>query len=341
MRIALNRARQLALSLAILFFCPCAVAGQSSPAPIPPKQLTLAEYTSELDHCLDVVVHSEHDPAALHGLRLSLPSEWPVKAGNESYSVETDWLADDLAVAEKDPSKGAPALLDARQKLTAYRDAAKAMDNQTASPNVDSARPTLNGILAAKEFGTARAPTWLDVLRARFYSWLDRQLERLFGHLRSRRSIGNVIAWTVITLAALLLTVWGVRAVIRGGSRAEMDLRGASATGQDWPYWLRQAREAAARGDYRAAIHAAYWAAIARLEETRSLPEDRSRTPRESLRLIRKENAAYAPLSQLTRQFELVWYGFHSATPAHWSDAMQQLETLGCLRSSTPAISGS
>ena len=91
----------------------------------------------------------------------------------------------------------------------------------------------------------------------------------------------------------------------------------------------------------RAAIHAAYWAAIVRMEETKSLPEDRSRTPRESLRLIQKESADYPPLVRLTERFELVWYGYRSATDADWSDAMQQLETLGCLRSSTAAISGS
>jgi hypothetical protein len=104
---------------------------------------------------------------------------------------------------------------------------------------------------------------------------------------------------------------------------------------------MREARAAAERGDYRAAIHAAYWAAVARLEETKSLPEDRSRTPRESLRLIRRENPAYAPLSQLTRRFELVWYGYRAATAADWTDAMQQLEALGCQRSSTPVISAS
>ena len=70
-----------------------------------------------------------------------------------------------------------------------------------------------------------------------------------------------------------------------------MDLSGTPGAPRGWQHWLREARAAAARGDYRAAIHAAYWAAIAHLEETKSLPEDRARTPRESLRLIRPESA--------------------------------------------------
>ena len=47
------------------------------------------------------------------------------------------------------------------------------------------------------------------------------------------------------------------------------------------------------------------------------------------------------PMAHLTRRFELTWYGYHAATSADWDDAMQQLETLECLRSSTQAIAGS
>jgi len=76
------------------------------------------------------------------------------------------------------------------------------------------------------------------------------------------------------------------------------------------------------------------------LEEAKVLTEDRSRTPRESLRLI-QESAEHAALSQLTRRFELVWYGYRPAGSADWNEAVRQLETLGCLGSSTPAISAS
>jgi hypothetical protein len=69
------------------------------------------------------------------------------------------------------------------------------------------------------------------------------------------------------------------------------------------------------------------------MEKTKSLPEDRARTPRESLRLVGRDNGAYAPLAQLTRRFELVWYGYRDATAADWDDAVQQLEMLGCPRS--------
>jgi uncharacterized protein DUF4129 len=319
-----KRILTFALQLVILVLLPRVVFCQSAVAPAPEQPLTLQQYIAELDRCSAVLANSGSDSTALHKLRVSLPAKWTVNAGDQNFSVTTDWLYDDVARIEGDP-----------------RGTAQAFATPAPTQDVASSRAKLNEILGAREFQSIRGPSWFEIQRARLYSWIARHLENLFGHLGHGRAIANVVAWTAIALVALVLLLWLVRASIRSGAQAKIDLRGASAAGQDWHYWLREARAAASRGDYRAAIHAAYWAAVARLEETNSLPEDRSRTPRESLRLIRRESAAYAPLSQLTRRFELVWYGYRAATDADWADAMQQLETLGCLRSSTPAISGS
>ena len=305
------------------------------------EQLSLQEYIFELDKCSAHLASSGKNPVVLRTLRMSLPSHWVVSAGNQTYTVSTDWLADGLARTETARHGDSTALEQTQQQIAVHRDAAQALAWPASPQTLDQSRAKLNHILDGREFQAIHGPTWFDLLRARVYDWISRLLEKLFGRFRGGRALGNVIAWIVIALAALLLILWAVRAGLRMGARPEMDLRGAAGPGKDSVFWLREARDAAARGDYRAAIHAAYWAAIARLEETKALPEDRSRTPRESLRLIRRENAEYAPLTQLTRRFELVWYGYRSADSADWSDAMKQLETLGCLRSSTPAISAS
>lgn len=312
-----------------------------TPATPASQQLSLQEYIFELDRCSAVLASSGNNPAAVRTLRLSLPGQWIVNVGNQTYTVSTNWLTDGLARTETAHRGDPAALQQTQQQIAVHREAAQALATPASLRTLDESRAKLNRILAGKQFQAIHGPTWFEVLRARFYGWVLRQLAKLFGRLRGGRVIGNVVAWTVIALAALLLIVWAVRASMRTGVRPELDLRGAAGAGRDSRYWLREAGEAAERGDYRAAIHAAYWAAITRLEEMRSLPEDRSRTPRESLRLIRRESAEYAPLSQLTRRFELVWYGYRPADLNDWSDAMQQLETLGCLRSSTPAISGS
>jgi Domain of unknown function (DUF4129) len=307
----------------------------------PPGSISLEEYISELDRCSATLANSGNDPTALRSLEMSLPREWEVRAGNQQYTVAAHWLRADLARAETARYLDRSAVEQAQREIRSHREAAQALAQSISARNLDQAKGRLNRILAAKEFQAIQGPTWFDSLRARVLDWIMRQVEKLVGKIGHGRAIGNAIAWTLIALSTLLLLLWMVRATTGAGAQPEIDLRGASAVGQDSHYWLREARAAVARGDYRSAIHAGYWAAIARLEETKLLTENRSRTPRESLRLIERERPEYAPLLQLTRRFELVWYGYRSADLADWSDAIEQLEKLGCLRSSMPATSAS
>jgi Domain of unknown function (DUF4129) len=265
-----------------------------------------------------------------------------VSAGSQIYIVDAEWLAADLAKGEVAlERKDSSALEQVREDLAAHGEAAQALARSDAARNLEDSTAKLNRILAAKEFQAIHGPSWLESLRARIYDWMVRQFQKLYAKFPRGRTIGNAIAWTVVALTTLVLLLWLVRAATQDGARPQLDLHGASAAGQDSVYWLGAARAAAAKRDYRSAIHAAYWCGIARLEEAKLLTEDRSRTPRESLRLIRRESTEYAPLAQLTRRFELVWYGYRSAGSADWSDSIEQLERLGCLRSSTPAISAS
>jgi len=302
----------------------------------PPGSISLEEYISELDRCSAALANSGNDPAALRTLEMSLPRQWEVHAGDQQYTVAADWLRADLARAET-----AAAVEQAQREIRSHREAAQALAQSISGRNLDKAKVQLNRILAAKEFQAIQGPTWLDSLRTRVLDWVMRQVEKLVGKIGHGRAIGNAIAWTLIALSTLLLLLWMVRTSTRAGTEPEIDLRGASTVGQDSNHWLREARAAAVRGDYRSAIHAGYWGAIARLEEVKLLTENRSRTPRESLRLIERERPEYAPLLQLTRRFELIWYGYRSADLADWSDATEQLEKLGCLRSSMPATSAS
>jgi len=303
--------------------------GQSSGS----QPLSLQDYIGQLDRCSAILSASPVDPAAVRAFRTSLPSSWDVNTGEAHYSVPTQWLSGDLSEIEKNRGAHAPALDQAREKLQLYRaDAQSLADSMRSQRNLAEPRGRINAILTSREFRGQEGPTWFDVLEQRIHDWINRKLEKIFGPIR-RRAIGNLVAWIAIGLAGGLLLFWTVRFLMRTGPGAEMSLSGAAPIGRDWRRWLREAREAASRGDFRAAIHAAYWTAIIRMEETNSLPEDRSRTPRESLKLIGRSSAAYAPLYQLTRRFELVWYGYRAATATDWDDAAQQLEILGCPRS--------
>jgi hypothetical protein len=295
----------------------------------------------ELDRCSAVLNGPQSDPAAFRNLRATLPAQWAVADAGQVYTVSTDWLTGALVALRINTPASNPLLVQTRQRLAALLGAAEGLEEQSHSSSLQQSRAQLDHILSAREFQGGHGPSWLDVLKARVYAWIGRQIDWVLDHFRHGRAMGNAIAWTLIVLAALLLALWAVRASLRAGKQPEMDLEGASRPGGDWRDWLRNARAAAERGDYRSTIHGAYWAGVMRLEEGNRLPQDRARTPREALRLIPRESAEYAPLTRLTRRFELVWYGYRSATETDWSDAMQQLEKLGCLPSSTPAIAAS
>jgi len=335
-----RRAAATLLLASLVLFLASAAPGQSA-APPASRPLSVHEYAAELDRCSTVLNTPQKDPAAFRNLRATLPSSWTVADGGRTYSVPTGWLTSALvALPTTTPAKN-PLLKQTREKLAALRADADALAEPAASSDLEQTRARLDRILRAKEFQSGRGPSWFDLLKARIYDWIDRQLERLFGHFRHGRTIGNTIAWGLIALAALLLAFWVVRASLRMGRQTTMDLDPSARPEGGWRDWLRNARAAAERRDYRAAIHAAYWAGVMRLEDLHRLPQDRARTPREALRLIRRDSSDYAPLAQLTRRFELVWYGYRAATESDWTDAMDQLERLGCLPSSTPAIAAS
>jgi hypothetical protein len=303
------------------------------------RELSLQEYIAELRTASATL--DERNPTVIRAFRRALPSEWVIRLDGQSMKLGTDWLAAALLAEENDPTASTDQLRQARQHLAALREAAEDLAAPAPGADPGQARAQVDRILRDREFQGSHEPSWLETFKTRVYAWISRHLEKVFGRIGISAAVGNTIAWTLVSLATLLLAFWCVRALIAAASRAEMDLRGATPAGQDWRYWARMARAAAERGDYRAAIHAAYWTAVARLEENRVLPEDRSRTPRESLRLVQRESPAYKPLAQLTRRYELTWYGYHAATSVDWDDAMQKVEILECLHSSTPAIAGS
>jgi len=330
---------RLSLILLIAGIFPSGLWSQTADSQAPAKEISLQEYIAQL-RTASAFLDGEN-PAALHSFRVSLPSEWAVQNDGQSLHVKTDWLGVALLAEEKAPKENAGLLREDRQRLAALVESAEGLASPASRTDLEKSRAQVDRILRDREFQGSHEPSWWDKQMARARAWISRQLQRIFGRLGVSAPVGNAIAWTLVTLLGLLLAFWAVRSVMNAAKRAEMDLSGAIPAGRDWRFWAQEARAAAERGDYRAAIHAAYWTAVAQLEENRLLPADRSRTPRESLRLVQRSHAAYAPLAQLTRRLETTWYGFQLATPDDWDDVKKNLETIECLRSSTHAIANS
>jgi hypothetical protein len=273
----------------------------------------------------------------LHAYRESLPKAWVVDAGDRHYDVPTDLLVARLIKAERQTELRSQQLDQARDFLDALAAETASLSGQP-PPRTDFARAKLDAILARSEYAHTREESWWEKLRARIGEIFFDALERIFRQVGGQASLGYVLLWIGICATAILIAYWIFRRWFRAARGEEMALQGAAVPSRSWQEWIFAAREAAGGGDYRMAVHCAYWAGIAHLQDLGTLAPDRAKTPREYLhaltksKLILPETLAIRrqALSMLTSRLEKIWYGYQIATEADFRDSLTQLETLGC-----------
>ena len=243
------------------------------------------------------------------------------------------WAAAGLSTCAKESARAEPPLKGAASKATAETQSA----TEGPSRRVTDARAKLREILNRSEFREDRGPSALDVWRARINRWIFEHIIALLRWLHISSKTGNYLAWSLIFLALVIVFYLVYRRLSKGEGKAEFVAEGELAA-SDARRWLAEAMSAAERADYREAIHCAYWACVARLEDLRLLARDRARTPRESLRLLEQHPREQGFLQVVTRSFELIWYGYRPASPADWAATKEQLERIGCLQGSDAPI---
>jgi hypothetical protein len=308
-------------------------ASQSSAVPIYDSQSFLKEL-SRLKAGLEVAGKSTE---ALRSYRESLPEIWAVDAGSRHYNVPTELLVTRLDKAERHPESRGQQLDQAREYLDALAAETASLSGQP-QPRTDSARAKLDAILARSEYAHTQKQTWWQKLRARINEILVNALIRILRGVGGQASLGYALLWIGICAAAILIAYWIFRRWFRAARGQEMALQAAAVPSRSWQEWVFAAREAAGRGDHRMAIHCAYWAGIAHLQDLGALSADRAKTPREYLRALAKSKlilpetlvTRQRALSLLTSRLEKIWYGYQIATEADFRDSLNQLETLGC-----------
>lgn len=256
--------------------------------------------------------------------------------------IRYDWLRTVFVQAESpDEGKAAAAKKSAKQavglgenepsasellktaKARLEQDLAQSRAPLVPAPDHARERAVMRDVLAGPEFRNLQESTMKDSILEKFARWLN-HLFASVANLKARSVwIGRVLVWgfilgVCVALVFALLRLerrWRVRLTPDDDQRAAP----GAASARDWQLWLEDARRAAARGQWREAIHFLYWAAISRLESRRLWPADRARTPREYLALVAQEDPRKSGLSQLTNTFERFWYG---GRPAAESDYM-------------------
>lgn len=307
----------------------------------PVAAISLNAYEAELQREAELVPRIKSEPTEIARLRASLPSVWLVQSGETKIRVPTEWLDATLAELQAHPKQANELAQNLELRLGAMRQAAQALEEASGSPNSGAtARQQLDSIFRRKEFEGLRGPSELERWEARMGRWIAQKILWLLQQLHIRAGSGNFLAWGVIGIAFLALCYWVYRGLSRASRRTSMPHVDATAS-EKARAWIKDALAAADRGDYREAVHCAYWAAVARLEDLNLLTYDRARTPRESLRLLNAHPTQQDLLRELTRHFELIWYGYRPASATDWSSARLQLEKMGCLRPSMPATANS
>lgn len=297
-----------------------------------PIRIDVPTYVANLDSYANSIEKNRHQPHQILQLRKSVPAQWIVHTPDGDINISNEWLRNDLWSLEHRPKEADKIAAGLVQHLSALRAAAEHMDTQPSA--LGDARTQLDKVFARREFRELAGPSRWQKLIARVEQWLFNKFVWLLRRLHINAKAGNALAWTVIGLAFAFLCYW-IWKRLRESSPASKPP--ASASDSVWRtsrQWLDDALAAAERGDYREAIHCGYWAAIARLEDSGVLTRDRARTPRESLRQLDSRPREQTPLRDLTRHFELVWYGYRPASADDWSGARTQLEQMGCLKAS-------
>ncbi|HEY9127719.1 MAG TPA: DUF4129 domain-containing protein, partial [Acidobacteriaceae bacterium] len=220
----------------------------------------------------------------------------------------------------------------ARRRLAEER--AQALADQPASAEAPAAHHALAAILAGKDYHAIHPNRTLrQRILEKIQDWLLRFFRSISEAGRGKRWIGITAEAVFIALLLLVLCWFFIRLERQGRFASPSFAPGfGAASARDWQLWLDDARQAAAREEWREAVHYLYWSSISRLESSGLWPADRARTPREYLALLGHGHTQRPTLLALTRTFERTWYAGRPASEADFRQAEQQAGHLAVRR---------
>jgi hypothetical protein len=295
-------------------------------------------FAAELQRIGNAIEKEETNPAGLAVLQKDLPSHWEVSTGEYHYSLSAEPLRGLLHDAEsgKDAKSIAAKAGQAAAWAFDLANQVKAYAGVQSSGDLN-ARTALERILTRREFGGVKGPSAWELFRQRVNRWIGDLFLRLFRKI-GRHPVGaTVLFWLIIVAVVVWLAVVLFRYWTRRATLDELQAPASVAYVRTWQEWVQAAREAATHGDFREAVHSAYWAGISYLEDSEVVRKDRTRTPREYMRLVSHSTQLVASgrktreaLSALTVVLEQVWYGMRPASSQDFANAMKNVEGLGC-----------
>jgi len=334
----------LSLTFAALI---CVLIGATARASV---QLTnYEERIGEAQTIIDGLTDGEPSPnEILNGLaqiKRLLPSSEEVEVRGRFVRVDNKWLheAVDNVIRniDGDTDDRWSRLIDIYLRLSFLLDRLE----KSASPTVvqtEDHQARLEQILARPEYGKDEAK------ESMIKKWFQRMMVALDKFLsgldlgRPKTPGGSVmvpgfrILLFVLLLAALIIGLFHLMKRLRSRSKSENENQTRQVLGEEIEVnltsaeILARANELARQGDYRSAIRRAYIALLYELELRGKLRLHRSKTNRDYLEAIRREQAIFPVFFNMTRTFEKVWYGEITVSGEHFDDFVNRYhQTVG------------
>lgn len=196
-------------------------------------------------------------------------------------------------------------------------------------------------VLARGEFQRPE-PTWWDKLKAKIGEIIVRFFLGVDRVTTQSPWVGRALEWLLFIAAAVGVLVWVLRTVRRQRLRVAMGGEAAKAAAWDRETedWRRMAEREAAKGAWREAIHALYWAAIVHLEQRRAWRHNSSCTPREYVRLLKAGSEEQRELRSLTNALEQSWYGQREPNESEFGEARESFDRLASEKQTRDAVVG-
>lgn len=299
--------------------------------------LSMDAYVAELDRLAAFVGTST--PTAAEKISGGLAPRWIVDVGGERVTVDARWLVDGLRGASQPGTDWNTGRERLRRRLLALRaHAAEVAGTAAPGPQHASFRTAVADVLARPEFRASTGASWRERLQQRVGAWIASLLGSLGFRGVSGRSVAVAFAWIAAIAALGGLGIWLARTLAAGSRAVSFELAPAGRQPISARAWALRARTARRDGNAREAIRCAYNAALRRMEEDGAWRLERSRTPREYLRMVEPDDHRRPAMKDLTDLFEQVWYGNHTIDDAAMHRVSASLERLECLQPSDRAI---
>jgi hypothetical protein len=331
-------AARLALVFALLaLVAPANSRAQNAAPAVHSASLTPEHFIIELRQLNERLGSKNISGEQLKSVRASIPESWEVDAPERQYSIPSRQLISMLRIAETNPALRTQQIEAARAWISdLHRQVVKYSTSR--APEDSIARDRAKQILSRHEFANVGTSDPRDMLRRKINEWILRLFTWLFSGLGRHPIATETFFWLIVAGVVAWLSMMLFRYWMRAARIETIEKIATVAYHRPWQEWIRAAREAAARGDFREAVHSTYWAGVSRLETIGALLPDPARTPRESLHVLADpaaEGIHATPqqresLAALTLCLERVWYGHRAAGANDFQDCLRQAEELGC-----------